>query len=265
MSDFEQRLREGLDRAAEQAPAFTGLAADAGPSSDGRRFSWRAPLLVAAALALLAGGVGLWAVLDGPDQGGDAGCAAIVVYDGTRYVGAGGMEGLERMPRLGEVIGEARDPGCDDGNGAALPRTLEVRALHGVAPATAVMADDNLYVAESLARWPDELAPLRQPVRCANDITVVTGDWISYEGPMPEQDAELAPPYIAVIVADHGAGLPLERWASVTLRVKVTDATVGGTDAELVKAALQGGRPITAAVHCDDGAFVADRLALTGG
>lgn len=264
MSDFERRLAAGLDRAAEQAPAFTGLAADARPASDRRRSSWRTPVLVAAALALLAGGVGFWAVLDGPDRGGDTDCAALIVYDGARYVGHGGPESLDRMPRPGEVLGKAREPGCDDGNGAAQPRTLEVRAVPGVPPATAVMADDNLYLAESVTRWPDELAPLRQPVRCTDAITEVTGDWIAHEGPMPEQDAELKPPYVAVIVADHGAGLPLERWASVTIRVKVTDATDGGTDKELVKASLQGGAPLTAEVHCDGDAFVADRVALSG-
>ena len=265
-TDFENDLRRHLQGAAEDAPRFTGLRADpprvtAGPDRSRRRL---APVLVGVAAAVVLAGVVVVSVV-GRDSGRDsepgseAACAAVVDYDGLRYVAAGEVL---RSPRPGPVLGEGTVPGCRDGNGAVASRTVEARAVPGVPAGVAVITDDGVFVAEGVTSWPRPLDDLRRPLACDGAVTSVTGTWISMDGPMPSSDGRLDPPYVAVVVADEGAGLPLDRYLSVTLSVRVTDRTTGATDAALVRRGLQGGEAVTFVVGCDGEAYVADRMAL---
>ncbi len=251
MTDFETRLRTDLADAAEHAPEFTGL--DRTARARRRRSRRVAAIPAAAAAALIVVASAVWLAADRPPERagtGDASCAALLEFQGRSYVGHG--EPLRR-PRPGRLLGTGK-AGCAGAD-------LEVRALSGVDPTVAVMTDEGLFVSGSLRSLPPRVTELDLPVPCTESGTSsVTGDWESVEGPMPARDNALTPPYVAVLKAQRGSWLPLDRWEAVTIRVHVTAGTSGGTDPSLAEQALRGAEPVTATVHCERGDWVADGL-----
>lgn len=254
MTDFETRLRADLADAAEQAPEFSGLGHTV-RAARRRRSRWVAGIPAAAAAVLIGvAGVAWLAVDRSPGRtgtgAGEASCAALLEFEGRTYVGHG--EPLRR-PRPGRLLGTGT-AGCGGAD-------LEVRALPGVDPTVAVLTDEGLYVSGAVRSLPARVAELDRPVRCTGSGTSsVTGDWVSMEGPMPARDNELTPPYVAVLKVGRGDWLPRDRWETVTIRVRVTAGTSGGTDPSLAEYALRGSEPVTATVHCDGGDWVADSL-----
>lgn len=253
MDDDEMLVRSRLTDAAQDAPVFSGL--------QSRYRARRAPLQLAlagsAASALVAVIAGLaWVTMTGATQDGatEASCQSVLTYQGHRYNGAGD---LVRTPRQGNSVGSAVRPGgCGEEE-----RAVEVFAISGVSPTTAVITDEGVWVAKSLASWPSELAALRELVPChGSGLMQISGTWASYLGPQPKQDYHPITPYVAVLEADQGKSLPLDAWKSVTVRVQVTEATVHASDFGLVKATLGGGARLLATVHCSGSTYVADSL-----
>ncbi|MFB8778012.1 DUF6281 family protein [Streptomyces broussonetiae] len=86
-----------------------------------------------------------------PDGGsGDGTCAYVVVHDGRAYWGTGDDRGFE----VGEVVGAATQPRCDDapgrGDGGTDVQTLTAYRVQGVAVGTAIavgVAPDDLVLA----------------------------------------------------------------------------------------------------------------------
>jgi hypothetical protein len=262
-TDFESQLRRQLHRAAEGAPRFTGLRPESpGDGGEPERPRRRlAAVLVGAVAAAVIAGVVVANVVGGERElDGEASCAAAADFRGVGYVGAGE---LLRTPRPGSVLGQATVPACDDGNGSAGPRDVTVWEVPGVSPGTAVMAADRLYIAEDVTAWPPALEALRRAVACTDAVTSVSGAWTSAEGPMPTEDGRLEPPYVAVVAADGGAGLPLARYSSVSLPIEITERTTGAGDRNLVRRGLQAGEAVTVDVHCEGDDFVADRIGLS--
>lgn len=248
MDDFETRLRIQLAEAGEAAPVFPGL--------ESRRARSRGPgpwIGVAAAAVALAIGGGTWiASRDGtPPQ---TSCPAVMEIQGRTYEGHGEML---RKPRPGKPLGTGVIPGCDDED-----RSVNVVELPGVDPRVAVLTNGGVWLAESVASVPPEVAELDELVACAGEGTgYVAGDWVAVEGPMPTRDDGLTPPYVAVIQADEGNRVPLTRWSTVTIKVRVSTDTVGADDSRLADRALRGPERVSVVVHCDGGSFVAESLA----
>ena len=286
--DFETRLRQHLREAAGRAPSFTrlraptptpgatapgtpGRASGFGPAGLLRRLRW---LAAAAAVIVLGGGGGTWWVVHpsgggvGPDQvnpgnGAAAGCAAMLTFEGRRYFGWGT---LARTPRVVEPLGRATLPGCGDGD--VPTRHTTPYSLPGVAVSTAVFADDTVWVARPLSQLrrglPAELRDLTRPVRCDGDGTSTMSGRLTGVDKMPTgKDYTVQPPYTATFVATRGDTLPLDRYRSVTVQVRVTEDTTGSEPAVL-RAALGHGRPVTVSARCRGTAFVAASLRLTG-
>ena len=261
MTDFETRLRHDLDRAADLAPTFRGVASDRAADTDARPHrsrtpGWRGLALAAAAVAAVAATTPLWwPGADAPPE--EASCAAVMEVGTVRYVAHGE---LLRVPRPGRDLGAATVLGCDD----VADRTVRAAALPGVDSTEAVLADGSAWVVDD-GSVPEELQILSQPVRCSGAGTqTLGGDWISVRGAQPDQDGALGPPYVALVQADTGESLPLETWSSVRVEVEVTSQTAGGADPALVARTLQGGAPVQAEVTCVGGRYVASSLAPRG-
>ena len=256
MTDFETRLRHDLDRAADLAPTFRGVAADRAAGTDARPHrsrtpGWRGLALAAAAVAAVAATPLWWPGADSTPE--EASCAAVMEVGTVRYVAHGE---LLRVPRPGRDLGAATVLGCSD----VADRAVRAAALPGVHPAEAVLADGSVWVVDG-GRVPEDVQILSRPVRCSGAGTQsVGGDWVSVRGAPPDQDGALSPPYVALIQADTGDSLPLETWSSVRVEVEVTPRTAGGADPGLVTRALQGDAPVQAQVTCASGRFVASSL-----
>ena len=256
MTDFETRLRHDLDRAADLAPAFRGVAADRAAGIAARPHRSRTPgwrgLALAAAVAAVAATTPLWwPGADSPSE--EASCAAVMEAGTVRYVAHGEVL---RVPRPGRDLGAATVLGCSD----VADRAVRAAALPGVDVTEAVLADGSVWVVDG-GRVPEEVQILSRPVRCsAAGTQTVGGDWVAVRGAQPEQDGALRAPYVALIQADTGDSLPLETWSSVRVEVEVTPRTAGGADPGLVGRALQGGVPVQAEVTCAGRRFVASSL-----
>jgi len=220
------------------------------PARVGRRLAWT--LAVAATVvALVAGGTWL-AAMSGETESPDSSCAAEIVFDGRTYAGYGDPL---RVPRRGEPLGVATTPACADGQYAG-GEELEVWTVPGVEPHVALMADGVVWIEGRESALPEQLQELTEPVGCtAAGESTVTGRLVGVEAPIGEEEFEPRPPYLATLVADEGASLPLARYSSVTIEVQVTATTDGGDDAELVAAALRDGAHLDIAVVCTAGRF----------
>ena len=248
MTDFDTRLRRDLRAAADSAPTFTGL------REPTRRFPHTRPhvLLAAAAATVAVTATGLWwAGGIGPAAPPEASCPATLLFDGGTYLQHGDQV---RTPRPGSRLGTGT-LGCSDGD------QVTVRELPGADPDRVVLTDTGVWIIEDAAPLPAAAAILAQPVACTREQPfTVSGDWVSMTGPMPDDDNTLVPPYVAVIAADQGDHLPLDQWSSITIDVRVTPDTTGGTDPDLARTALRGPRRVQATVRCTDGQFVAVTL-----
>jgi hypothetical protein len=260
VSDFENRLRARLAEAGSRAPTFTGhdpQHLQAGSERDAsarspRRLAW--VLAVGATVVALVAGGTFVATMSGDTDAPEASCAAEIVFDGTTYAGYGDPL---RTPRPGERLGTGTTPPCADGQRAG-NEEVDVRALPGVDPEVAVMAQGVVWIEGSASALPEELQELTAPVECTTEgESVVTGRLVSVEAPMSEEDLRPEPPYEATVEADGGASLPLSEYSSLTLQVVVTSATEGGRDAELLDAALRNGDHLDISVRCAAGRFEA--------
>ncbi len=246
MDDIDTVLRAELARAADTAPAFTGL--ERRPLPRTRRPRWTA-LAAAAGVAVLAVGGDWWAATHrGPEE--EASCAALLKFQGRIYQGHGDKL---RTPRPGNRLGTGTPWGCGGGEGR-----VPVRALPGVSPDIAVLADDGVWLADTVRSLPPEVAVLDKPVTCTHTgTTTVVGQWVA-SLPMPSRDNEVVLPRTAWVEADEGDTLPLDRWPVVTIRIRVTHDTAGGDDPTLAEDTLRGSQRVAATVHCDGKRFVAD-------
>lgn len=200
---------------------------------------------------------------DGESGGGEASCPAKLIFEGREYWGHGSPL---RSPVPAGRLGVATRPDCQSfrsGNGVVVSR------LSGVDPALVVISSGGVWIADDFpdAELPAEVRDLERPVRCEGQgSTTIAGKWISlvYVDPTTE-NTSLEPPYTATVDADAGPGLPLDRYLSVRVAVRVTSSTQGHDDHSLVVQALQHGERVDVLVHCDGNRFVADRIALAPG
>ncbi len=257
MTDLEELVRRELRAAAEEGPAFVAPdlgtdSADAAGAPAAHRRRW--PALLAAAAALVAGGVA-YGVLSGPEPVGTADCASVVEWDGQRWSGVG----LDRTPIAGDRLGQGVALGCDEGRGRIPDEPLVVWSVRGVDAREAILVGGEVLVPEGSTALPRALRDARQPVRCDLDGTFqLTGRWTGATGPrQPRFDGDLRAPYRIDFVT--GDPRVTDGYASVLLHARGTAASRPLTPKE-VKGMLWHDDEEVLTAHCTDGRFVVDSL-----
>lgn len=220
----------------------------------------RRVLAAATGVAVAATGLGIW--LQSGNVGSEAACPALLQLDGRSYDGVGGVV---RTPRPGAVVGEAVMPGCDDGNGPADSETTQAHAIPGIEPELAVLAGGRMWEAvETPTSAADSMREFLTPVHCRGpEEQTLSGTMTGNNAGPVEEDFHVTAPYVATFRAGAGSGLPLDRYSSVLIRIRVTTETIGGEDPDLLRHALGEGEQVQATVRCDGRRFRAVALALS--
>lgn len=252
MNDASAALKELFRDAAQGAPGYDASKLEQALE---RASAPRAARLVpprrdrrvwlGAAAAVVVGVVGVtwWGVARDGGGSGSTTCAAQLRFEGRAYVADGA---LRHLPRAGERLGTGVEPGCHDGEGGGSPdERVAVYRIPGLHVAQAVLARDMVWVRSDLGALPDEVVPMNRPLPCRS--ATLSGQAVGYHGDVGD---DARPPYALDVEADQGEGLPLDRYAWVSLRLHVTDETTGRTDPAFVKSALATGSRITATVTC---------------
>jgi hypothetical protein len=254
--ELRRSLREAADAATFAEP--TSARPQALVVAPERLVRRRHPaVLLAAALAVLVAGAGaLWAV-QRPDPAVTS-CAAVLVADGRTYVAWGD---LVSVPRAERAVGTGIVPACSDTSRAsdgAPARTLQLYQVLDVDASQAVLAEGQVWIADN-SEVPASLRALTAPVPCrVRGSATVTG---TINGIDP-QAVPTAPPFGLTLVADSGAGLPWQSFASLALDVAVTSETSLRDGQDTVGTALSTGQRVRAVVTCDGAKFRAQELAL---
>ena len=265
---FEEQLRAQLREAADEAPAFRGLSDDWSTRRATRRRT--RPWLAAAAAVVITGaaiGVG-WQVLPGgsgghPGGGANASCAMTLKFHGVTYVLGGGDQ--VRTPHRGEALGTGIVPGCND-TGVDRPapsKHRRVYAIPGISPQQAILGSEGLVLVPRASHTlPAALREIYQPLACTRSGQSTMSGHLTGEtfGGLREDAGRVRVPYTATFEADRGSWLPLKRYTNVRITVRITDATTGGQDAALARAALQEGKRVAVTMRCDGSKFVATAL-----
>lgn len=248
---MEDRLREGLRLLAEEAPEL-GRAAPPRRRSTG--------LVVAAALVVV--GMGGYAVLR-PDSSGeeDAGCAAVLRFEGVEYQGWGEER---RVPRSGPELGPGVIPGCDDGNGASESSNVTVHEFPGVRPRDAVLIVGTgyagVYVAEGAGSLPEPVRLTGEYVACdlPGPLTL-RGQWISVGSPHEIQSDGVLMLPLRIELWTTDPRLTGPDYERVTVLARSSDDLVV-PDRSVVDRLLWQGEQAEATLHCDGDRFVLDAL-----
>lgn len=262
-----QRLRRDLATAAEEADIshrFTPDQAACGHRRQRRPLTGRL-LLAAAAVTVLGASVSTWALVGGDgDAPGETSCSLGLRWQGRTYTSFGE---LRRVPLGGADLGTGTVPGCNDGNGASGGYRVRVSAIPGVDPEVGVIGDDgNVYVPRGQERQTAQLTDLDESLPC----TVPTGT--AAVGTLVSVPANWSlkvdgAPYTAQFHTERptnasGDGFPFGRYSAVTIPVRVTADTAGGTDGALLTRALNSDRPVSVTLACDGSRYVAQAIEL---
>lgn len=219
----------------------------------------RHTLLSLAALGLLLAGCSTSATTE-PGVHGSAACAAIVEYDGQRYLGHGG---LDRVPGTTGRTEKGVAPGCDDTFDGDVPedREVVVEQLEDVPLDVAFLVDGSVYVREG-RELPDETRAWFVPPSCEEAGSFeVAGAWLGVQGgPEPRFDGDIRPPYRLEVSIEDGPAA----YVDTTVEIHANEQTEPLLTTKDVKQALWSPGTLTAEVHCEDGRFVADGLRTSG-
>ena len=197
---------------------------------------------------------------DGSVSGVDgASCAAVLDYQGHRYLGHGDL--LRDPPTTGRLE-TGSVPGCDDGGGAESARTVRVAELAGIPTRHAVLVEDVLYIRTGRA------LPIRArkwfvaPVCQTRGRFRLRGDWISVQGPREVRfDGDIRPPYRLGVHVARGP----EKYLGATIQIHATRSTRPTLGPRDVKSSLWKGGDIVAVVRCTHHDFLATALESTPG
>lgn len=195
----------------------------------------------------------------GRSTSGEAVCAAVLELGGLEYTGHGE---LRRIPATTGETRSARVPACDDGNGVAAARTVEVAVLADVPARRAVLAEGALYVRAGRP-FPEAAREWFVTPECATDGGFrLAGEWLAVGPPRrPRSDGDLRPPYRLEVRVDEGPNAYVD--TVVDLRVTADSRPRLGRDD--VRTSLWEGGRVSARVHCEDGRFVADAVSSAPG
>ena len=195
---------------------------------------------------------------DGAGETGDLSCAALLEYDGHRYIAHGE---LKRDPATTGRVGSGVAPGCDGGGGATRDRRVEVAELTDLPKDRAVLVEGSVYVRVDQP-FPEAARAWFVAPRCDTSREFeLRGDWLSVQGPnRPRFDGDLRPPYRLGVHVTDGP----EEYVGATIQIRATKSTHPALGPEDVKTSLWKGGGVIAQVQCESGHFTASSLA-TGG
>ncbi len=260
MSENDENVRHLLRAAVAQAPAYDAgrleraLVATVPPRPTTERRRRALPWLAAAVvLAIGVGSVGWWAASRDDRGQSQASCASLLDFAGRGYVADGA---LLNLPRAGGRLGVGTRPGCDDGGGTVSAEKVAVDRIPGVDPGTAVLTDGVVWVSDDLTHPPASVVAMNTRVVCRpSGGSTLGGEVIGYHGPVIT--SAISPPYALDVVVDRGDAVRLDRYAEVTVRLRVTDRTSGATDADALRRSLSEQSRVTATVQCRGDRFEA--------
>ena len=253
-TQFEKDLRAALAGAVVDAPRFEAARHQTSQRVSRGRSRWT-PFVLAAGAAAVAGLGWQWSHSLTSGSGPEASCAARLSYDGRDYSGAAGN--AVRTPAIGEPLGEATIPACQD----SPAEQVGVSTLAALGGTDVVMTGNGqVWIADGV-NAPPLLEEARQPVRCTTaGALTLTGQWVAVQGPMPERDYELVAPFrMDLNVEAAQAGLDPKIWEAATITIAV-GKDVAVPDRDSVRRALGEGAPITVEATCAKGEFVATRV-----
>jgi hypothetical protein len=220
-----------------------------------RRTPWVVAGAAAAAL-VVAGAAGPQLLGNGDEGGGGAAqCAAVIDFDGARYVGHGDLMSEPATTGRSE---EGRSPRCDDGGGAVPASTVVVEELADLPMARGFLSDGQVYLREG-EPFPERIRPWFKPKSCGVDApTELRGRWTGVMSSKKVRfDGDIRAPLLIDLRIDPdspGAG----EYAGWQIRIHDT----GSADPSLTKAdvedALWSDAPLTVRVHCEGERWVAD-------
>ncbi|WP_155992885.1 DUF6281 family protein [Nocardioides sp. URHA0020] len=180
--------------------------------------------------------------------GASASCAAIVEYDGARYLGTGEVH---RTPVTTGRVMPAVAPGCDDTGGqddqTVQDTKVQVEELAAVDPRVAVLLNGGIYVREGASVPAVVRSWLRAP-RCSTPgVFEITADWLGLTGPHePRTDGDVRLPYQLEVRVTDGP----ERYVGGTITLDATTATDPELSSDDVEQSLWEGGQLTARVRC---------------
>ncbi len=191
-----------------------------------------------------------------------AACAPLITYDDRRYVGAA----VRVEPAPGRDLGIGTRPWCADTPDAPErpPEEIEIAEIVDVPPAIAIAVrthSGTVYIRDDVdrERLPQELERLLQAPRClaVDEPIELTGPWRGILGADGHTELDLVPPYDVDLFAESSSAA---RYARAHLTVRVPSRLGRPLDREDIERSLWEGGTISIRAHCEDAAFVADRV-----
>ena len=191
--------------------------------------------------------------------GSDADCALLVRYQGQTYVG----QGVQVAPREGSLIGTGVLPGCVDGDGPEPDEEIELAEIEGVSPEIALAWHEHggtVFVLEGVNELPRELRRLMRAPKCdpRDEPIELAGPWLGILGADGRTELDLVPPYdVDVFVGETTAS----RYERAFLTVRVPEQLGRPLTRSDIRSSLWEGGTIELTVGCNDGRYVAMRVA----
>ena len=214
-------------------------------------------LVVGGFVAFSLGGCGTHTPSAG--SGDEASCALVVRYNGHTYLGLG----VRVAPREGRPLGTGVLPGCDDGGGQEPDDAIELAEIQGVSPQIALAwrgDEGTVFVLEGVDELPPELRRLMRAPKCdpRDEPIQLAGTWLGIVGADGRTELDLAPPYdVELFVRETTA----PRYERAFLTVRVPEELGRPLTRDDVRSSLWEGGRIEATVGCNDGRYVAVRVA----
>lgn len=191
---------------------------------------------------------------------GEGSCALIVTFRGERYVGRQVLV----EPPLGEGVGEALIPACNDSDGGDSigDERIPVVELQGTDPSVAVVWEgqpSSILVREDGDRLPSELqsyfdrpacVPSREPIQ-------LFGQWVGIIEPDETTEVDLIPPYDLELLVSV-ASSPEYQGADITVRVPASGGRL--VSKEDIRTSLWKGGSIEMTVRCAGDRFLAQTV-----
>jgi uncharacterized protein DUF6281 len=191
---------------------------------------------------------------------GEGSCALSVTFRGERYEGRRVLV----EPPLGEGLGEAVIPACNDpnGGGSAGDERIPVVELKGTDPSVAVVWEgqpSSIFVREDIDPLPSELQtyferpvcdPSREPIH-------LFGPWIGIIQPNQTTELDLIPPYDLELLVSRGSS-PEYRGADLSVRVPASAGRL--VSKEDIRTSLWKGGSIEMTVRCAGDRFLAQTV-----
>jgi hypothetical protein len=191
---------------------------------------------------------------------GGGSCALIVTFRGERYVGRQVLV----EPPMGEGLGEAVIPACNDSNGgdSVGEERIPIVELNGTDPSVAVVWEgqpSSILVREDIDALPPELQTYFERPVCdpSRESIHLFGQWVGIIEPDGTTEVDLIPPYDLELLVSE-ASSPEYRGADITVRVPASAGRL--VSKKDIRTSLWKGGSIDMTVRCARDRLLADTV-----